>query len=376
MKIFRAMIPVLVAVFVGATGSIHADDIDDAIRVIKNVEKFGKGNKEAVGAMQTLNQAKPSDVPRLLDAINGSNPLAKNWLRSAIETSLANTDENPQAKIKAYFQDKENDSLGRVFAFELLTDGKPDLAKEMIPSLIQDPSLPLRRLGIAHFIELAKSTEDKDKATKIMLEMLQHARDVDQVNTIVDHLATLDTKVDLARQLGFITEWKMIGIYDNSEEKGFAASYKPEKILTKLPDPSNSVEIEKEFPDKTIKTHLTTESTGMVDVNAIYGNEKNAIIYATAIFMSDQDQEVDIRIGCINAHKVWINDQLVIDNEIYHVGMQPDQFVGKAQLKKGANRIVYKVCQNDDKAAWAQNWRFQLRVCDETGKAILSTDRK
>ena len=376
MKIFRAMIPVLVAAFVGASSSIHADDIDDAIKVIKNVEKFGKGNKGAVGAMQTLNRAKPSDVPRLLDAINGSNPLAKNWLRSAIETSLENSEENPAAEIKSYFQDKGNDSLGRVLAFELLTDGKPDLAKEMIPSLIQDPSLPLRRLGIAHFIELAKSTEDKDKATKIMLEMLQHARDVDQVNAIVDHLATLDMKIDLAKQLGFITEWKMIGVYDNSEEKGFAASYKPEAILTKLPDPSNSIEIEKEFPDKTIKTHVTTESTGMVDVNAIYGNEKNAIIYATAIFNSDRDQEVDIRIGCINAHKVWINEQLIIDNEIYHVGMQPDQFVGKAQLKKGANRIVYKVCQNDDKAAWAQNWRFQLRVCDETGKAILSTDRK
>ena len=43
---------------------------------------------------------------------------------------------------------------------------------------------------------------------------------------------------------------------------------------------------------------------------------------------------------------------------------------GKAKLKEGTNKIVVKICQNDQKQPWAQNWMFQVRICDATGKAI------
>jgi hypothetical protein len=33
---------------------------------------------------------------------------------------------------------------------------------------------------------------------------------------------------------------------------------------------------------------------------------------------------------------------------------------------------VVKVCQNEQTEPWAQNWAFQLRLCDATGKAIAS----
>ena len=376
MKNYKVVAIALASAYLACVTNTHADDIDDAIRVIQSVEKFGEGNAEATKAMQTLNQAKPSDVPKLLDAINDSNPLAKNWIRSAIESALTSEGAKPESEIKTYFENKQNDPLGRLLAFELLTESNDELAQKMIPTFVEDPSLPLRRLAIAHFIESGKATDDKSEAIKIMQDTLIHARDVDQVQAIVEHLGTLDTEIDLAKQLGFITRWTIVGTYDNTDEKGFATEYKPEKALIKTPDPTKSISFESEFAGKTIEVHTTTESTGVVDVNKLYDNLKNAIVYAVAEFNSDTDQEVDIRIGCINGHKVWVNDQLVIENDIYHVGMQPDQFAGRAKLKKGINRIVIKVCQNDDKAPWAQNWMYQLRVCDETGKAILSTDRK
>jgi hypothetical protein len=34
-----------------------------------------------------------------------------------------------------------------------------------------------------------------------------------------------------------------------------------------------------------------------------------------------------------------------------------------------------KLCQNEQKEKWTVEWEFQLRVCDSTGTAILSTDR-
>jgi hypothetical protein len=33
------------------------------------------------------------------------------------------------------------------------------------------------------------------------------------------------------------------------------------------------------------------------------------------------------------------------------------------------------IAQNEQTEAWAQDWKFQLRVCDDIGTAILSADR-
>ena len=47
----------------------------------------------------------------------------------------------------------------------------------------------------------------------------------------------------------------------------------------------------------------------------------------------------------------------------------------RGTLRKGKNVILLKVCQNEQTDAWAQNWQFQLRICDPVGTAILAADR-
>ena len=42
----------------------------------------------------------------------------------------------------------------------------------------------------------------------------------------------------------------------------------------------------------------------------------------------------------------------------------------------GINTILVKACQNAQTQSWANKWSLQMRVCDELGTAILSTDRK
>jgi hypothetical protein len=65
-----------------------------------------------------------------------------------------------------------------------------------------------------------------------------------------------------------------------------------------------------------------------------------------------------------------LNGELILSNEVYHAGNQIDQYNASAKLKAGENVIVVKVCQNEQTEPWAQDWAFQLRVCDSTGKAI------
>ena len=85
---------------------------------------------------------------------------------------------------------------------------------------------------------------------------------------------------------------------------------------------------------------------------------------------SDKEQPVEIRCGCINGLKVFLNGKEVFAREEYHHGMRFDQYVGKGTLKPGKNEVLVKVVQNDQKEPWAQVWQFQLRMCDATGGAL------
>ncbi|MEC7356220.1 MAG: hypothetical protein VYE53_13850, partial [Planctomycetota bacterium] len=67
------------------------------------------------------------------------------------------------------------------------------------------------------------------------------------------------------------------------------------------------------------------------------------------------------------------NGELVISNHVYHAGNAIDQFAGAITLKPGANQIILKICQNEQTDSWAQEWQFQARVTDATGKKISAS---
>jgi hypothetical protein len=79
-----------------------------------------------------------------------------------------------------------------------------------------------------------------------------------------------------------------------------------------------------------------------------------------------------VRLGCINANKVWVNGKEVMATEVYHSGSMLDQYIAKCELKKGTNRVLLKICQNEQTESWAQDWQFQFRLTDLTGKGLRS----
>lgn len=62
-------------------------------------------------------------------------------------------------------------------------------------------------------------------------------------------------------------------------------------------------------------------------------------------------------------------------NEVYHSGSSLDQYVASGKLKRGRNVILLKICQNEQTENWAQDWEFQLRICDAVGTAVLAANR-
>ena len=333
----------------------------------------GAGNTDAQVAWKALvEQAGPKDTVALLSRIDSTKPLASNWIRSAVET-LASSDVEklPLEELKSFVLDSEGDPKARDLAFQLLRRGSEKEAASLVPGFLQDSSLPLRRLAVAHRMNQAEALREQqpDQAKASFQEALDGARDVDQIKAATKALRDLGEGVDLPRQMGFLTHWHVIGPFDNEGRKGHQTAYGPETNL--------DLAAEHQGKNGTVKWQplASADEFGMLDFNKPYGLIKETIGYAQTSYESAEERDVEIRLGCKNAWKVWLNGELLFERDEYHRGINIDQYAMPCRLKKGTNIILVKCAQNEQQERWTVEWQFQLRVCDQNGTAVLATDR-
>ncbi len=361
---------IIISIFLSSTAraQVDLDDLKSALEVINHIEPGGVGHEKAIVAIKVLNSATPEQVPVLLSGIDGGNKLAQNWIRGAIQSALAGSDALPVESIRNFLDDLSGSDMGRLIAYELLVEDSPELSDSLLPKFIDDPCLPLRQLSIAWYIGNAEKAGESDAVLQLA-STLPHARNVDQVQDIAKRLAKRGVNIDLQRQLGFINEWKIVGPFDNRKEEGFARAAGPEIDI-------NGIDVGATYSDTLDgtparwTTHRSVEPAGVLNLIDVFGKLKGVTAYAYAEFEATEEADCELRIGCINATRVWLNGQEVMSNEIYHVGMMPDQFSGPGKLAKGANKILIKICQNEQEEPWAQDWMFQLRICHPDGSAI------
>ena len=114
----------------------------------------------------------------------------------------------------------------------------------------------------------------------------------------------------------------------------------------------------------------------MVDFNQLFSPLKEVVGYAHTEFNSAKARDAQLRLGCKNAWKIWLNGELIFGRDEYHRGIRIDQYILPVELEEGKNTLLVKACQNEQTQDWTVQWQFQLRITDEAGTAILSTDRK
>ena len=107
-----------------------------------------------------------------------------------------------------------------------------------------------------------------------------------------------------------------------------------------------------------------------MDFNKVIGKHMGVVAYATTDVDSPREQPVRIHVGSPNAIKLWLNGKPIATRDEYHHGMSMDQYQATGTLRPGRNTILIKLCQNEQTEEWAQNWTFQLRVCDLTGGGL------
>ena len=370
------MFKVLTALSLACTlslGRAADDEFDKSVAALRAVGGEGQGNVAAGQAMQRLAKSRAVKLPALLSAMDGANPFAVNYIRGAVDVIVGNTlakgGQLPMVELGEFLLKKSHDTKPRALAFDLIRRVDADAAEQLVPGFLGDPSVDLRREAVTRLIGQAMGlvkSENKPAAVLLYRQALDAARDLDQIQSISGELRELGRKVNLTRHFGFLVKWQMAGPFHNKDRAGFAAVFGPEK------NPNLSTSYNGMGGKVKWQPYSTDDEYGMVDFNKPYGDLKEVTGYAQTEFVSVSDRPAELRLGCKNAWKVWLNGELVFGRDEYHRGMRIDQYKLSVQLKKGSNTILVKACQNEQVEDWTVQWQFQLRVCDATGTAIHS----
>ncbi len=328
-----------------------------------------------------VKQLQNDPTTKLMDIVTAMaavDPVLKNFYLGAAQTVLERSSGSLEAELQAIVDDKKLDAAARYWAFSVLSRGDAKKRDAILQTMLEDPALELRyeavRLGQAEVKALKEGGAEPAQLTEAYRKLLSAARLPEQIQQLADSLKELDQPVDLLKHFGFVAKWQLIASFDNRDRIGFNTEYEPEKSYVA----KQTINASSEYDGKGTKVKWqpfeTKESDGGVDLNPVFKNEKGAVAYAYAEFNAASAVDCEVRLGCTNANKVWVNGEPALSNEVYHTGGQIDQYTAPVKLKAGKNTVLVKVCQNEQTEQWAQDWKFQLRFTDASGLPIQPAD--
>ena len=342
-----------------------------SLQTLRQVGPEGRDNAAAREAWKKVAESDATAIPKILEAMDGANDLGLNWLRAAIEAIVGREQSGgkslPMDVLEKFVKETRHHPRARRFAYELIAQTSAPTAQALIANMLDDPSSELRRDAVEGVVVQAAQLRTAGKtapATEKFQTALKAARDVDQIEAIAKNLRELGQPVDLPKVFGWITDWKVIGPFDNTGNAGFEMAFPPEE----------GIDLGVEYEGKTAKVgwkeFTTRDDYGRVDLNKPLGALKSVTGYAYAEFYARDSRPVEIRLGCKNGWKIWLNGKFIFGREEYHRGAEIDQYRLPVELKPGKNRILVKVTQNDMVEDWTKEWEFQLRITDSLGTPI------
>ena len=365
-----------VALVAALASPMPAAELQALLARLQSAGREGRDNPALTAAWKEVVKADVTALPKILVAIDKADTIAANWLGAAVEViaerSLAAGQKLPTQQLEELVLDRAHHPQARRLAYEWLARVDKTAPERLIPGMLDDPSVEFRRDAVARLIARGgQQLEASDKAAALstFARAMSAARDQDQVKVLVKQLAKLGQKVDLPRHFGFLMTWKLIGPFDNTNKGGFDVAYPPEREIDLAARYTGKVDEVHWFE------HITSDNYGKVDLNKAIGKHMGVVGYAWTEFDSPTERDVELRMGCKNAFKVWLNGQLVFARDEYHRGQRMDQYRMPVTLRAGRNGILLKICQDEQKVSWAQQWEFQIRACDATGTAVLSANR-
>jgi Flp pilus assembly protein TadD/transglutaminase-like putative cysteine protease len=164
-------------------------------------------------------------------------------------------------------------------------------------------------------------------------------------------------------RLGFVTEWRIVGPFDNERGQGFDRVYGPEK----------ETDFKAEYAGKKRKVRWRRNplraADGLVDLAGMFRPDREAVAYLlTFIEVGGRaDVPAAVRLGSADGVRAWLNGRRVFERE---ADREPgfDQDVFGVTLRPGWNALLVKVAQSDG------SWGLRLRLTDPAGARLDDVD--
>jgi HEAT repeat protein len=212
--------------------------------------------------------------------------------------------------------------------------------------------------GLAKALLESGRTEQANRAVGLLIA---RATSAEAVKEIVDVSRAAGGIPDLARQLGFVTTWTLVGPFPWSPSDGFQKS----NIREPNVDPTavyfvNGKEI-------TWKPFTAQNDMGLVDLGAVLGPQSNATAYGMARILVPADIEAVARMGSDDGVKLWVNGEVVHEHDVNR-GTAIDQDQAPVKLKTGSNVFLIQITQGGG------GWNFCLRLTKPDGAPLAFTN--
>jgi HEAT repeat protein len=199
---------------------------------------------------------------------------------------------------------------------------------------------------------------DRDRAIRIYERILELSQDRATLTAAADALRTYGLSVNLAGPGGFVTGW---WVTPPIAERAVMREENPLEITSAI-DPMVPVSYDGEMYPWTF--HHVDDPLGLLNLEQASARQDNVGCYALATVVSDQDRDIQLKIGSDDGIVVWVNGEKV--HEVFvDRGWSVDQDVADAKLKEGPNQILCKVLQG------GAQWSVSVRLTEDGEPLVL-----
>jgi transglutaminase-like putative cysteine protease/predicted Zn-dependent protease len=275
-------------------------------------------------------------------------PFVPQQLRSALASVLSKYPHASRAhEVAGYLAMLDADAAGAVDHFiEAASDLDSDLT-----------ALYLWELG-----QWSRSASEDNRVQSLLDSLVQQHPSADVRDRARADLASLlEMRFELeaaraqAAQLGYLSEWNLIGPFDNDQGKGFLTSYPPESSLV----------LQQQYDGKLLPVRwhrVQADPGGAVALDDLVAPREFALAYLATFVGAESGGAAELRLTAGEAAQVWWNDALVASEETL-ADAAPDNLVIPVQLARGWNKLLIKSCVRRSR------WSVQARLTQPGGAA-------
>ncbi len=161
-----------------------------------------------------------------------------------------------------------------------------------------------------------------------------------------------------ADRLGFLTDWQLLGPFDNEQGSGFDTPYPPETAI----DLEASVDARgRELTWR----RMPQTSSGFLPFSRLFHPSEQVLAYAATTLEVPEDMDVALRLGSDEAIRVFIDGHPVFEHDVRR-SCRLDQDAFGVHLSAGRHTLVVKLAQR------VEDWGFALRITDPMGEPLPS----